>query len=177
MEDISIERGLKVKEIGILIFPQVEELDFVGPLEAFALVNRHVNGGVNVFTFSLGEGEVVGNHGLKVVPSYDCDGLPPLDILVVPGGRGAREQMANSRLLEFIAGLAQDCELVTSVCTGALLLAAAGLLEGKRATTHWAALEELGNFKGIQVVKGRYVHDGKIITPPGFRRGLIWPCM
>lgn len=161
-----------MKDIGILIFSQVEELDFVGPLEVFDLVNRYVQNGASVFTFSSQGGEVVGAHGLKMIPSYSFDDIPRLDILVVPGGRGAREQMSNPKVLEFIASQARDCELVTSVCTGALILAAADLLRGRRATTHGAALEELGNFEGVQVVRERYVHDGEVITAAGVSAGI-----
>lgn len=166
-----------MKTVGILVFPGVEELDFVGPFEVFGLAGRQLaelgsSDGVAVITASPSGDPVICAHGLRVIPDYGLDNVPHLDVVVVPGGRGARDQMVDSRMLEFVVDRAKQCELVMSVCTGALILAAAGLLEGKRATTHWAALEDLDRFEGVQVKRERFVQDGKIITSAGISAGI-----
>jgi len=166
-----------LKTIGILVFSGVEELDFVGPFEVFGLAARCLKdkakqNGLTMITASPMGKAIVGAHGLKVIPDCSLDNVPHLDVLVVPGGRGAREQMVNPKMLDFVMCRSRECELVTSVCTGALILAAAGLLTGKRATTHWAATEELGRFEGIQIQRKRYIHDGKIITSAGISAGI-----
>lgn len=163
--------------IGVVVFPHVEELDFVGPFEVFGLAARCMKdkakqNGLTMITASPMGKAIVGAHGLKVIPDCSLDNVPHLDVLVVPGGRGAREQMVNPKMLDFVMCRSRECELVTSVCTGALILAAAGLLTGKRATTHWAATEELGRFEGIQIQRKRYIHDGKIITSAGISAGI-----
>jgi transcriptional regulator GlxA family with amidase domain len=166
-----------VKTVGILVFPDVEELDFVGPYEVFGLTGRHLTelgspDGVSVITASPTGDTVDCAHGLRVLPDFGFDRVPKLDVLVVPGGRGAREQKSDPRMLEFVLDQSRKCELVTSVCTGALILAAAGLLDGKRATTHWAALDELRQFEKVEVERKRYIHDGKIITSAGISAGI-----
>lgn len=166
-----------MKTIGILVFSGAEELDFVGPFEVFGLAARCLKDEGNlkvptVITVSPTGDPIVSAHGLRVIPDYSLDNVPHLDVLVVPGGRGAREQMVNPKMLDFVMCRSRECELVTSVCTGALILAAAGLLRGKRATTHWAATEELGRFEGIQIQRKRYIHDGKIITSAGISAGI-----
>jgi len=166
-----------LKTIGILVFSGAEELDFVGPFEVFGLAacclkDKAKQNGLTMITASPMGKAIVGAHGLKVIPDCSLDNVPHLDVLVVPGGRGAREQMVNPKMLDFVMCRSRECELVTSVCTGALILAAAGLLTGKRATTHWAATEELGRFEGIQIQRKRYIHDGKIITSAGISAGI-----
>ena len=161
-----------MRNVGIFVFPQVEELDFVGPLETLDQVNSFVDGALDVFAFAPQLGTVTGAHGLEVVPRYDLASVPPLDFLVVPGGRGARIQMEVPRVLEFVREQASQCELVASVCTGSLILGAAGLLQGKRATTHHGSLERLAAFEGVEVVQERYVHDGRIITAAGISAGI-----
>jgi len=167
----------RMKEIGILIFPQVEELDFVGPLEVFGLVNRCREGtseqnGLEIFLIAPQKEEITCAHGLRVFPDCSFGETPPLDLLVVPGGPGTREQMKNSHMLKFARDQAARCELLASVCTGALILAAAGLLKGKRATTHWSAHQELAKFDDITVVQERFVRDGNVITSAGISAGI-----
>lgn len=166
-----------MKEIGILIFPQVEELDFVGPLEVFGLVNRCREGtskqsGLEIFLIAPQRGEITCVHGLRVFPGYSLEDAPSLDLLIVPGGPGARTQMQNPAVLDFIRNQAARCELVASVCTGALILAAAGLLKGKRATTHWSAHQALAKFDDITVVQERFVRDGNVVTSAGISAGI-----
>jgi len=157
--------------IGILVFDGVEELDFVGPLEVFGVAGE-LGAPLELFTIALEKRPVTCAHGLEIVPHYDATSCPPIDVLVVPGGEGRRREMKNPRMLERLREWAAGCELVASVCTGSLLLAAAGLLKGKRATTHWSALEELKGFAEVSVEQRRYIHEGDIITAAGVASGI-----
>ncbi len=161
-----------MKNIGILLFDQVEELDFIGPLEVLGLLQRMKPDTVNVFTVALAPKAVRCAFQLQVIPEYSFLNCPPVDILVVPGGRGARTAMHDSHILEFVKTRAAQADLVTSVCTGSLILAGAGLLHDKRATTHGAALEELRKFASVRVEHQRYIHEGKIITAGGISSGI-----
>ncbi|MHB9098721.1 MAG: DJ-1/PfpI family protein, partial [Syntrophales bacterium] len=117
---------------------------------------------------------VVTSGGMKVLPDYAFDDCPPLDILVVPGGWGTRAEMNNARLLEWIAERAKQVETLASVCTGALLLGKAGLLDGRRATTHWRSLEWMEElFPKTRVERHRhFVEDGALFTSAGISAGI-----
>lgn len=154
------------------MFEGIEELDFVGPLEAFGVTEDIRPGTIDVFTIGTDCREIQTAHGLSVTSTCSFRTSPQLDIMVVPGGRGARREMKDHRTLAFVRQAALSCEYVTSVCTGALILAAAGLLDGKRATTHWAALDELRRFPGIGVEHRRYIRDGKVVTSAGISAGI-----
>ena len=157
----------------ILVFDDVEELDFVGPLEVFGVAGRLYPNTIGAVTCGTSAGSIKAHNGLTVTSDYTFQTLPRFEILVVPGGRGALREMKNSATLDFVKEASKNCDLVTSVCTGALVLAAAGLLEKKKATTHWAALEELKQFPDITVEdRVRYVHDGKVITSAGISAGI-----
>ncbi len=125
---------------GILIFDRVEELDFVGPWEMLNMW-RQVAGGPACVLVAQSSAPVVCAKGMSVNPSTDFEHCPELDYLVVPGGQGTRTEVDNPRLLEFVASQARESQAVLSVCTGAFVLHAAGLLSGKRATTHLASLD------------------------------------
>ncbi|MBI3460121.1 DJ-1/PfpI family protein [Candidatus Acetothermia bacterium] len=161
-----------MKNIGILVFDQVEELDFVGPLEVFGLLQRMQPDTVKVFTVEADGKPFRGAFQLQVIPEYSFAHCPPIDILVVPGGRGARTAMNDARVLEFVKTRAAQAEFITSVCTGSLILAKAGLLQGKRATTHRTALDELREFSGVTVEHLRYIHEGNVITSGGISAGI-----
>src|ERR1700737_2529926 len=136
--------------VGLLIFDGVEVLDFAGPFEVFSRTRR-VSGAdsrrtddsapFDVFTVAQAHGVVNAIGGLQVVPKYEWDDAPPIDILVVPGGFGTRALLTDGKTLDWIRGQTGRVAQVTSVCTGALLLARVGALAGRRATTHWAALD------------------------------------
>jgi transcriptional regulator GlxA family with amidase domain len=117
---------------------------------------------------------VVASGGLKVVPDYGLDDCPVADVLLVPGGWGTRREMGNTRLLEWIAGRAEQAALLASVCTGALLLGRAGLLAGRQATTHWKALDLLRETVPTATVRDdlHVVEDGDIITSAGISAGI-----
>ena len=161
-----------MRNLGILIFDNVEDLDFTGPLEVFGTTSHLKPDSLHPFTIQREGRQVMTVNGLKVTPDYSFRNCPRLEILLVPGGIGTRTEMKDPETLGFVKRNATSCELLLSVCTGALVLAAAGLLRGKRATTHWAALEELKAFPEINVDRSRYVRDGKIVTSAGVSAGI-----
>jgi transcriptional regulator GlxA family with amidase domain len=167
--------------IGILIFDDVEVLDFCGPFEVFSVAAQCAQdaGKEAPFTvFTLAEradGQTVRCiGGLRVQPEYSLDTHPPIDLLVVPGGRGTRREVDNARLIDWIRAQAASAQLTTSVCTGAFLLGRAGLLEGHTVTTHWGSIERLrASQPGVTVLENiRYVDEGTIVTSAGISAGI-----
>ena len=168
--------------VGILIFDDVEVLDFAGPFEVFSRT-RLVPGAdsrrsddsapFDTFTVARSPEAVTAIGGLKVIPHYSWAAAPPIDILVVPGGFGTRALLTDEATLSWIRETAARSSQVTSVCTGALLLAKIGLLKGRRATTHWAGLDLLASLDPtIQVQRdARVVSDG-IVTSAGVSAGI-----
>jgi transcriptional regulator GlxA family with amidase domain len=168
--------------VGVFIFDDVEVLDFAGPFEVFSRT-RTVAGAdsrrtddsapFETFTVARTRDTITAIGGLQVVPHYSWADAPAIDILVVPGGFGTRGLLQDEATLGWIRETAGRSRQVTSVCTGALLLAKVGLLQGKRATTHWAGLELLGSIDPtIQVQRDRrVVHDG-IFTSAGVSAGI-----
>lgn len=161
-----------MKSVAVLLFDGAEELDFAGPLEVFGVASRLKPDTIRVFTLAASDREVQCINCLKVRPQYTFQSYPNFDTLVVPGGQGSRREMKNADTLEFVRKAASSCELVASVCTGALILASAGLLDGKRATTHWAALDELERFPRVIVDHQRFIHEGKVVTSGGISAGI-----
>lgn len=169
--------------VAILIFDNVEVLDFAGPYEVFSRTrlvpgpeSRRTDDSApfNVFTVAPRAGTLRATGGLQVVPDYDFASAPTIDILLVPGGFGTRPLLEDAAALDWIVRTAGQAQLVTSVCTGALLLARGGLLDGKRATTHWLALDLLEQIGGgkVSVERGtRYVDDG-VVTSAGVAAGI-----
>lgn len=158
--------------IGVLIFPQVEELDVVGPWELFGLWQRLENGPERCLVVAESLDPVRAAKGLSINPHVCFESCPALDVLLVPGGQGTRKEVLNPVLLDFISDQAEGCRAVLSVCTGAFLLHAAGLLEGRRATTHWGSLDRLRALGDVEVVEERYTEDGPIWTAAGVSAGL-----
>lgn len=158
--------------IGILLFDDVEELDFAGPLEVFGVAAR-IAGGIEVCTVSKDGSRVRCRYGLRVSPEYSFTACPPLDLLIVPGGKGAREHARSDEdTLGFVREHATRSP-VASVCTGALILAAAGLLNNRTATTHWSALDLLRAYPTVRVVENvRFVYDDDIATSAGVSAGI-----
>ena len=159
-------------KFGILVFHQVEELDVVGPWELLTLWSRHAGGPENCLIVAEQKSPVTCAKGLSINPQVCFEDCPALDYLLVPGGIGARTQVNNEMRVAFVARQARHCQAVLSVCTGAFILHAAGLLTGKRATTHWAALERLRTVRDVRVVEERYVRDGTIWTSAGVSAGM-----
>jgi len=160
--------------IGILLFDRVEELDFAGPYEVLATAEDLRPGEIAVRTYALDRLEVVGNKRLAVRAHALCAKAPQLDVLLVPGGDGGRAAAADPRLIDWVGTQALGCRWVTSVCTGARVLAAAGLLDGKRITTYHGAIGELREGgRAAEVLSGvRYVRDGNIVTSAGVSAGI-----
>jgi transcriptional regulator GlxA family with amidase domain len=150
----------------------MEELDFVGPMEVLASFAKYVDQDWQVVTVAESKEPVKADKGLVVVPDHAFADCPALDILIVPGGLGTRSEVDNPRLIEFVKGTGESAEWVTSVCTGAFILSRAGFLTGRRATTHWAALQDLRKEPGVTVVEERFVQDGKVITAAGVSAGI-----
>lgn len=156
---------------GILIFPEVEELDFVGPWE-MATMWHQVAQGPACLTVAEHKQPVTCAKGLAVLPHTSFADCPPLDYLLVPGGRGTRAEVNNAALVNFVRERSATCKAVLSVCTGAFLLHAAGLLTGKRATTHWRSLDRLRELGDVTVVEERFVRDGDVWTSAGISAGI-----
>jgi transcriptional regulator GlxA family with amidase domain len=130
--------------------------------------------GVRVFTLAREEGPVACAKGLRVLPDETWESAPPLDVLVYPGGRGTRAQLGDETVRAWLRGISESGALVTSVCTGSLVLADAGLLDGKPATTHWGSLELLPTLgREIEVrPDDRFVDTGEVITAAGVSAGI-----
>ncbi len=158
--------------IMIVLFNEVEELDFVGPYEALSYAKK-LGHDVNVYTASE-DGEVVCcANGLRVLPHYSFSSAPQADWLIVPGGQGRKREMYNPAMLEFVAKAAGKAEAVASVCTGAFILVAAGVLTEGKATTYHLALEELKNYApGLFVIGERMVRHGKVYSAGGVSAGI-----
>jgi transcriptional regulator GlxA family with amidase domain len=168
------------KRVGILIFPSVEVLDFAGPFEVFSTTRldedkrREEASPFETVLVAEEPGVVIATGGLRVVPNHTLDNCPPLDILLVPGGWGVRSEIDNKTLVYWIAERGRDAEIVASVCTGAMLLGKAGLLDGHTATTHWKSLDWMRqSFPGVTVVDDLHVvEDGELITSAGISAGI-----
>ena len=173
---------MKKINVGILIFDEVEVLDFAGPFEVFSRTrllkgaeSRRSNDSApfNPFTVSIDTKPLTATGGLKIIADYTFNNFPKIDILIVPGGYGTRTLLNNEILLKWIKAVSDKANITASVCTGSLLLAKAGLLEGKRATTHWGAIEALKSIsKDIQVITERRVVNDEIITSAGVSSGI-----
>jgi transcriptional regulator GlxA family with amidase domain len=163
------------KNIAILLFDDVEVLDFAGPFEVFAVADGLRGHAVfNVFTVAENLGTVRARNGLKIVPHFSREDCPVPQILIVPGGFGTRALLNKPALLEWIRLKAKHAEIVMSVCTGALVLGKAGLLDGLRATTHHQSFDLLRSVAPrTEVLESeRFVDNGKVVTAAGISAGI-----
>jgi transcriptional regulator GlxA family with amidase domain len=160
------------RSIAIVIFPAVEELDFVGPWEVFSFLRSLEPEACDVFTVSENGGEVRCAKGLRVLADYSFDSAPKADIVLVPGGMGTRTEVENPRMIAYLSRAAATAEVTTSVCTGSFLLERSGLLAGRRATTHWASLDRLRALGTVEVAEDRWVDEGPVITASGVSAGI-----
>jgi transcriptional regulator GlxA family with amidase domain len=163
--------------VGIVLFDDVEVLDFAGPFEVFAVAGNVTEGGFTVVTVAEradAQAPIVARNGLKIVPDYALADAPHLDILVVPGGQGTRREVSNPRLIGWIRQRAADATLTTSVCTGSFLLAETGILQGRTVTTHWASVQRMRDSYQWITVRGdaRFVDEGDIVTSAGISAGI-----
>jgi len=152
--------------IGLLLFPNVQQLDLTGPYEVFASLPN-----VTVHLIWKTLDPVHSSTGLTLTPDTDFQSCPALDVICIPGGKGVDALMEDSETLAFILHQAQNERFITSVCTGALVLGAAGLLRGRRATTHWAS-HDLLEALGAIPVHARVVRDGNLMTGGGITAGI-----
>jgi transcriptional regulator GlxA family with amidase domain len=160
--------------IGIALFDGAEELDWAGPWEVLAAwAQQFPDDGVRVFTLARENRTITCAKGLRVLPDETWETAPALDVLVYPGGMGTRKELADEAVLDWMRGIASEA-VVASVCTGSLVLASAGLLDGRPATTHWGSLELLPTLgKDIEVrPEDRYVDTGNVITAAGVSAGI-----
>jgi len=164
-----------MKNVAILIFDEVEVLDFCGPFEVFSVTGKRTGlDPFNVYTVAQTKGPVIARNNFSVNPSYTLSDCPEPNIILIPGGYGTRREMLNSVLIGWIRERAEKAELVLSVCTGALLLAKAGLLDGLSATTHHGAIELLKEVApNTRVLESeRVVDNGRIILSAGVSAGI-----
>ena len=163
--------------VGILLFNEVEVLDFAGPFEVFSITTLQGTQDKSFSVHVISEtGEMVrARNGLMVTPAYSIADVPALDILIIPGGYGAEEiEVHNATLIAWIREQSSKVKLIASVCTGAFLLAKAGLLDGKKATTHWMDSNRLEReYPKIAIQRGpKYIDEGSIITAAGISAGI-----
>jgi transcriptional regulator GlxA family with amidase domain len=157
---------------GILIFQNVEELDFIGPWEFLGMWRKFAGGPENCLIVAQETSPITCAKGLIVNPHVSFKQCPNLDFLLIPGGEGTRHEVGNQVLIDFISKQAKSCKAVLSVCTGSFLLHRAGLLSGKRATTHWNSLDDLRAIGDVTVVEERFIHDGNIWSAAGVSAGI-----
>lgn len=153
-------------QIGFLLFPQVQPLDLCGPYDVFASMPD-----TTVRLVWKTREPLMSATGMLLTPDTVFDDCPPLDVLCVPGGSGVGALLEDDATLAFVQRQARNARYVSSVCTGSLVLGAAGLLRGRRATTHWAFHSLLEPFGAIPV-KERVVRDGSLITGGGITAGI-----
>ncbi|MGY4642776.1 DJ-1/PfpI family protein [Cellulomonas sp. URHB0016] len=160
--------------IGVFVFDGAEELDVVGPYEVLSSWTHHSSLRPEVLTFSADGAGVRCAKGLCLVPDRSADDVGLLHVLVYPGGQGTRVLAADPEHLEWVRGMRASTPLLASVCTGALVYAAAGLLAGRPATTHWAAFDELAVLDPsvLADTEARFVDDGDIVTSAGVSAGI-----
>lgn len=159
------------RTIGIVVFNDAEELDWAGPWE---VLTSGAKDGDRVITVAETTDVIRCAKGLRILPDLSFEDCPPLDVVLVPGGMGTRVEMHNDAMTTFVAKQAGHAEWTTSVCTGAFVLHAAGLLEGKRATTHWAAFDELRRLAPSLELDpdARWVVEGNVVTSAGVSAGI-----
>lgn len=162
------------RNVAILIFDEVEILDFCGPYEVFGVTGRDGSRPFNVYTVAEERRPIIARNQLSVNPQYTLLDCPRSHILLVPGGFGTRREMHNPVLIDWIKERSQQAELLLSVCTGALLLAKAGLLEGLAATTHHGAIDLLRQVAPNTRIKPdeRFVDNGSVILSAGISAGI-----
>ena len=168
------------KRVAIVLFNEVEVLDFAGPFEVFLAVRlnetkrREELSPFEVLTVAEGGRPITASGGLRVIPDHSFESCPALDILVVPGGWGTRRELQNRTMLDWLKARAAEVELLTSVCTGAMLLGFAGLLDGLDATTHWKSLDWMrDSFPAVRVACDQHVVENeRVITSAGISAGI-----
>jgi transcriptional regulator GlxA family with amidase domain len=174
--EIAMDR----KRVGIVIYEEVEVLDFCGPFEVFSVVRldeakrRDEPSPFQAVLVAESLGAVTATGGMQVLPHHSLADCPHLDIVLVPGGWGFRHHLKNAVLLDWLRDRAAKADTLTAVCTGAMLLGSAGLLDGRNATTHWKFLDGMrDSFPAIKVKYDKhFVKDGSVFTSAGISAGI-----
>lgn len=164
-------------KVGILLFNEVEVMDFAGPYEVFSITENEDGSGkaFEVHTISRTTQIVSARNGLKIQPDFDFQNAPQLDILIIPGGYGAEEvEIHSQETIDWLKNRFAHVEIMASVCTGAFLLAEAGLLDGKQATTHWMDIERLEKqYPKVSMIRDvKFVDAFPILTSGGISAGI-----
>lgn len=159
-----------VKTLGVLLFPGFENLDVFGPLQMFGMLPDHIR----IAMISQAQGLVKSSHGQLVMTEYAFENTPHLDYLLIPGGIGTRTEIGNQALLDWIARCSINTDITMSVCTGAALLAKAGILDNHKATTNKLAFQWVSEQSSLVtwIKKARWVDDGRIVTSSGISAGI-----
>ncbi len=160
-----------MKKIGFLLYNNLEELDLVGPWEIFGMWNQEADG-PECLTVAQASSPVSCSKGLKLLPDVSFKTCPPLDIIVVPGGRGSRIEVNNSDLIDFIVKCSIECKYILSVCTGVFLLERAGLMKNRKCTTHWESHQRLKDITEVKFQDARFTEDDNIWTSAGISAGI-----
>jgi len=164
-----------VTSIAVALFEGAEELDWAGPWEVLAAWSQGFpDDGVEVFTLAQCSDPVTCAKGLRVLPDHTWETAPAFDVLVYPGGRGTRRELADDVVLDWLRAARERGTLMTSVCTGSLVYAAAGLLHERPATTYWSQLDYLGELDSTIDVRreDRFVDSGEVVTAAGVSAGI-----
>ena len=174
-DTVSVEDASAERHIGLLLFDGVEELDAVGPWEVLAYWTRqHPEDGWSISCLSVDGADVIGAKNLVLGAHHSFEDAPALDVLIHPGGHGTRRLLRDPDHLDWVRARRESVPLMASVCTGSLVYAAAGLLKGRPATTHWASLNLLSELDPTVMtdVDARFVDDGDLITSAGVSAGI-----
>ena len=171
---------MEKRRVGIVLFEDVEILDFCGPFEVFSATRLNEekrleeSSPFEVLLVAEKTTPVTTTGGMKVIPHWAFESCPKLDILVVPGGWGTRKELHNPVMLDWLRDRSSEVEMLTSVCTGSMLLGYAGLLNGLHATTHWRSLDWMkDSFPTVTVEYDKHVvEDGQVFTSAGISAGI-----
>ncbi len=165
--------------VGVVIFDDVEVLDFAGPFEVFSVAGRQGSPNpdevvMKAFTIAQSDQVVHARGNLLIQPHFTFENHPPLDVLVVPGGFGTRREIDNPVMIDWLSKVSATPSLRTSVCTGSFLLGKIGLFDGRKATTHWASLDRMEEtFPKVQVIRDvRWVDEGDVVSSAGISAGI-----
>jgi transcriptional regulator GlxA family with amidase domain len=164
-----------MRTVGIFLFNDVEVLDFAGPFEVFAVAGEYTNPSeFKVYTITQDGNPIRARNGLNVTPDFSFENCPKLDLLIVPGGAGTRPLTKNTAVLEWVKQQNTQTEHTLSVCTGAMVLGAAGLLDGLDCTTHGTTFDEMRRIapKANVLENIRFVDTGHIVTAAGISAGI-----